>query len=143
MGQRIKGQEVEVTLILDGQPQDSINAVKSASIEFKMDLKEEGFLGETTNRYDDVFNGVKGDITLQYDTPAVFNVISSIINRARRRTPGVKINIKMVLSFPSGQRARVVLRDVSFGAIPLDFGARTDYGSIKLDYACSDGQVIA
>jgi hypothetical protein len=81
-------------------------------------------------------------MTLQYDTPAVFNVIAAIVNRARRRTPGVKINIKTTLNFPSGRSALIVLRDVSFGAIPLDFGARTDFGTIKLEFACSDGQVI-
>lgn len=142
MSQRIKGQEVEVVVIVDGNPQDTLSAIRSASISFKTEIKQEGYLGETTDRYDEVFKGCKGDIEFHYDSPAVFDLITAIVNRARRRAPGVKVNIKMTLNFPSGRRARVTLRDVAFGDLPLSFGSRSDYGSFKLDYACSDGQVL-
>lgn len=142
MAQRVKGQESSVVVIVDGQPSDSLNAIKDLEVSFQLERLQEGYLGETTDRYDDVFKGLKGSLTAHLDSPAAFNVVQQIVERARRRTPGIKFNIKTTLEFPSGRRARVVLRDVAFGEVPVNFGSRTDYVSLKLDFACSDGQVL-
>ncbi len=37
---------------------------------------------------------------------------------------------------------RVGIEDASFGAIPVTFGSRTDYGKIELEYACSEARTI-
>jgi hypothetical protein len=69
-------------------------------------------------------------------------LIKSILDKAQRRTPGTRINIKTTLNFPSGEVARFVLRDVEFGEIPLNFGSRSDYGSIKLEFATGSAQIL-
>jgi hypothetical protein len=65
-----------------------------------------------------------------------------IVDKARRRTPGTKINVKATLNFPNGERPRVVIPDVEFGELPLNFGSRSDYGAVTLDFEASEAQVI-
>jgi hypothetical protein len=35
-----------------------------------------------------------------------------------------------------------VFRDVEFGAIPVGFSSRADYGSFSLDFGCSEAQIL-
>jgi hypothetical protein len=142
MAQRIKGQETELVLLLNGQPVDSFTDIKSANVSFAMEIKEQGFLGETANRYDSVFNGVSGDLDMEFSTPDVFKVITSLVDKARRRLPGTTVNIKMTFNFPSGRRARVVFPSVEFGEIPLGVGGRADYNTLKLSFKGSSYSVI-
>jgi hypothetical protein len=60
--------------------------------------------------------------------------MSRIIDRAARREPGVRINVKATMQFPSGQRVRIMIQNVFFGEIPIGFGSRSDYGTISLDF---------
>lgn len=143
MSQRIKGQEVEVLLVVDGSPQDTITDVKSFEIGFQLDILSEGYLGETTDRKDSIFKGVRGNMELHFENPDVFKLFTAIVNKARRRTPGTKINIKSTLNFPGGQRPRVVIPNVEFGEIPVTFGSRADYGTVKLDFEASEAQLIS
>ena len=137
MAQRIKGQEVSVLLLLNGEPQSSTNAVRSFSVEQQVEVTSEGYLGESTNRRDEVYNGVSGSLELHMDDPDVFDVVQAIINRATRSTAGTSINIKAALTFPSGVMKRVLVKDCFFGSIPMEFGSRTDFGTLTLDFEAS------
>lgn len=139
---RIKGQEIEVLLILNGVLQDTITDVRSFEVAAKLETKEEGYLGEKTNRYDEIFNGVRGRMELHFENKDVFDLIESIIDRAKRRTPGTQINIKATLNFPNGDRPRVIISDAFFGEIPISFGSRGDYGTVSLDFQAEDVNII-
>lgn len=138
MAQRIKGQEVEVLLVVDGAPKTSITAVKSFEIEFQLDILTEGYLGETSSRRDEVFNGISGSLEFDMENGDLLDVAQQIIDRARRRTPGTVINIKAALNFPNGVVRRIVAKDVYFSAIPVSFGARDEYGTVTLDFEAMD-----
>lgn len=140
--QRIKGQETEVLLVVDGVVQDTVTDVRSFEVASKMEIKEEGYLGEKTNRYDDVFNGIRGRIEFHFENSDVFDLIKSVVDRAKRRTPGTQINIKTTLNFPNGDRPRVLVSDCYFGEMPISFGGRADYGTFGLDFAASDYSVL-
>lgn len=140
--QRIKGQEVEVLLLLDGEVQDTITDVRSFEVAPKLETKEEGYLGEKTNRYDEIFNGVRGRLELHFENDDVFDLIFAIIDRATRRTPGIQINIKATLSFPNGDRPRVLVSNAFFGEIPINFASRGDYGTVGLDFQSDNIQRI-
>jgi hypothetical protein len=142
MSQRLKGQEVSLTLIENGQALTTIADFRSCEITPKLEKKEEGYLGEKTDRYDEIFNGVDGRAELNYENEDVFALMSSVIDRATRRTPGTVVNIKMTLNFPNGDRPRILLSNVFFGAMPFAFGSRSDYGTFNLDFSCSNIQVI-
>lgn len=141
--QRIKGQEVEVLMIVNGSPVTTLDAVKSFSVTFKLDRLTEEYLGETTVRVDSIFKGIEGKAEFNYSSPEVFTLIQQIVDKARRRAPGTKINIKATLNFPSGQRARLIFPDVEFGELPIDFGSRGDYGSFSIDFGGAEGRVIS
>lgn len=140
--QRIKGQEVEFISIVNGTPQTSLTAVKSLDFAFKTEILEEGYLGETSKRFDTIFNGIRGKVQFHYDSPDVFLLVNSIVDKARRRIPGTIINCKVTLNFPSGIRSRVMISNVEFGELPFGFGARQDYGTFSIEYAAPEARVL-
>lgn len=143
MGQRIKGQEVEVLIISDGRPQQALFDIRSFEITFQMEIKSEGYLGETSNRRDSIFNGVQGRMEAHVETQEFLRFFVDLINKARRRTPGAQINIKATLNFPNGDRPRILIPNCEFGNLPLNFGSRSDYGSVSLDFEAESATVIA
>lgn len=140
--QRIKGQEIEILLIVGGVVQDTITDIRSFEVAAKLAMTEEGYLGEKTNRYDEVFNGMRGRIELHFENKDVFDLLTSIVDRAKRRTPGTKINVKATLNFPNGDRPRFLISDVSFGEIPFNFAGRSEYGTMGLEFQAEDFDVI-
>lgn len=142
MGQRIKGQEVEVLILADGAPRASLFAIRSFEITLQHEIMSEGYLGETTNRRDAIFNGISGRMEAHVDSKEFLDFFFEVVNKARRRTPGTKINIKASLNFPNGDRPRILIPDVEFGALPLNFGSRSDYGSVSLDFEAATASVI-
>lgn len=140
--QRIRGQETEVLLILDGTVLDTITDIRSIEFAFKLEMKEEGYLGELTNRYDEIFNGMRGRIEFHFENDDIFTLITAVLERAKRRTPGTLVNIKTTLNFPNGDRPRVIIPDVKFGEIPINFASRSDYGTMGLDFQGEDAQIL-
>jgi len=142
MGQRIKGQEVEVLIISDGRPRASLFAIRSFEITLQHEIMSEGYLGETTNRRDAIFNGVQGRMEAHVESREFLDFFFEVVNKARRRTPGSQINIKATLNFPNGDRPRILIPAVEFGSLPLNFGSRSDYGSVSLDFEGATASVI-
>jgi hypothetical protein len=138
MGQRIKGQETELILVEGGQELRSLSDVKSFEITAMLEILTEGYIGETSDRKDEVFKGMRGRMELHFETRDVLDFMVRIINRAARREPGVQINAKTTLQFPDGNRVRVLVKNVFFGEIPMGFASRTDYGSVSLDFESGD-----
>lgn len=140
--QRIKGQEVEILLIADGKIQDTITAVQNFEIEFQMEVKKEGYLGEKTMRRDDEFNGISGKMDVHFDSQDILVLMDKIVQRAQRREPGFKVNVKATLNFPGGDRPRVSIPNLFFGNMPLGFGSRSDYGKISFNFEAEQGRVL-
>jgi hypothetical protein len=142
MGARIRGQETEVIILVNSLPQTNLTLVKSFKIEWKLDIQEEGFLGETTQRYDAIFKGITGDMSLQFDSPDIFSFVDTAVARARRRVAGARINIKSTLNFPSGRRARIIVPEVSIGAFPMNIGGREQFIEIPVNFSASEAKVL-
>lgn len=140
--QRIKGQEVEVLLVVNGEVQDTITEVQNFSVTRELSTTEEGYLGEKSNRFDEFYNGYSGSMDVHFATPQVFDLMQSIQDRAQRREPGTVINIKATLNFPSGERRRVLMQDAYFDSIPMNFGGRGEYGSVSLNFKGADVRAI-
>lgn len=142
MGQRIKGQETELLIVVDSQPRQNITNIRDFEITAQLEILSEGYLGQTTEQKDMIFNGVEGKFTMHFDNQDILKFIGEMIDKARRRTPGVKINLKTTLNFPGGQRPRILVPDCEFGPVPLGFGSRKEYGSISLNFGASGYQFI-
>ena len=142
MAQRIKGQEVELLLVSNGQPLTTIQTIRSFEFAFKTEILSEGYLGETTERQDSIFKGVRGRMEMHTDNEDILALFFAIVDKARRRVPGAIINIKATLNYPNGQRPRMLFPDVEFGELPFNFASRADYGAITLEFACQEARRI-
>lgn len=140
--QRILGQQVSLIIIQDSAPLQELDCIRSFSFTYELEMKDEGYLGETTNRKDSVFKGVKLDMELHTNNKRIFQFIQSAVDKARRRVPGTRINIKATLTYSNGDLARVTFPDVEFGDIPVNVGSRTEYVTVKLDGACSEARAV-
>lgn len=136
--QRLKGQEVSVLITRGGVLEDTLVDIQSFTMEVMMEIKGMGYLGEKTNRYDDIFNGVKFDMELHLHTQDFLTFLSAALDRAKRNTPDVIFNIVGVFAFPNGQTPTLILNDVKFGAFPMNVPARGDYVKFKLEGNTSD-----
>lgn len=139
--QRIKGQEVSLLIVQDGELQNTLVDIQNFNMEMSLETKEQGYLGEKTNRVDSIFNGVKFDMELHLHTQDYLSFVQAIHDKAQRLTPDVVFNITGVFSFPNGDQPELLLNDVAFGAIPQNIGARGDYVKLKLQGVCSDIEI--
>lgn len=142
MAERIKGQEVELILVEDNVPLSTIQDIRSFEMAAQLEILKEGYLGETTDRRDSVYRGYRGRMELHFESRDVIDFMRRLIDKARRRVPGSRINCKVTLVFPDGDRLRVVLKGLAFGEIPMAFGSRSDYGTISLDFEGEDFNLI-
>lgn len=143
MAQRIKGQEVQVIFVENNSPLTNIVDARSVEMEAQLEIMSEGYLGETTNRRDSVYRGFSGRVELHFENRDVIDLVRRLIDKARRRTAGTRINMQMTMVFPDGgDRVRVLLKNLEFGAIPLGFGSRSEYGTITLPFEGEDYAVI-
>ena len=59
---RLKGQEVEIRLTQAGSAVSSIDAIGNFNDSVMLETKQDGFIGETTDRFDDVLHGFSFDL---------------------------------------------------------------------------------
>jgi len=140
--QRIKGQEVEVLVLVNGQVQNTLLNNKSFEFMMQTETLEEGYLGEKTDRYDEIFKGFSGSGEFDNSEAGLSDFFLAIQNRAARRNPGTIVNIKATLNYPNGDRKRWIFQDCFFDPMGLSFGGRDQYGSTKLDFKCSNARPL-
>jgi len=143
VAQRLKGQEVTLSIILDGAVQTTIDTIQSSEIEWEIELLEEGYLGETSNRVDSVFNLIRVMVEGHTNSQSYLELADAIASRARNRTGGaLRIDIVGTFAFPNGQLPSVVIHDVFFENIPFNIGARNEFVSFSLTGKASDYKLI-
>lgn len=140
--QRIRGQEVKVYVQGPNGTVASLADIRSFSLTPKFKKLEEQYLGETTMRYDELFDGVDFDMELHIEDPGVFDFVSLIRARAVDRTSKTVVNITSQIQYAGGPLKNVILQDCFFENMPLNVGSRSDYVTIKLTGSCSNFEVI-
>ena len=136
--QRLKGQETSILITQGGQLQSTLSDIQNFGMEAEFELISKGYLGEKTNRKDEIYNGCKFDMELHIHTQDWFTFQLAIKNRAQRNTPDVVFNITTVLQFPNGQTPTILIPDCFFGAHPMKIGSRGEYVSLKLEGEAED-----
>jgi len=122
--------------------QSTISDIHTSDWVAELRILEEEYLGETAKRYDEIFDGFSGKIEAHLENEDVFNFLAQIVDRARRRTAGVAINIKTTFNFPNGDRARIILKNAFFGSVPFATPSRSAYVNTSFDFKGSDYSVI-
>ncbi len=141
--QRIKGQETVVTVMLDGQLQARIDSISDAEVTFELEILEEGYLGETANRYDSIFNGMTIRAVGHLTNTQLITLAEAIVARAQRRAGGaVRIDMALSLVFPGGDLVTIAIPDVQFQSIPVSDGGREEYVQWTLEAKASEFELI-
>lgn len=143
MADRLLGQDTEVVVIKDNEPILTITAVKSFELGIQLEVLREAYLGETTDRRDDVFRGIRARLELTPEGREPIDLAVAVKERAQNRRSGVKISVKSTFSFPNGDRVIVVVPDCKFGEIPIGAPGRTDYVSMTYDVEADDFKVVS
>ena len=136
--QRLKGQEVSIRIIQDGNVATSIDSVGNFGDETDFEIKSDGFLGEPVNRFDEILNGYGGDFEMQVTNSSWIILQQAIRDRATRVNPSTIFNIVRTDLFPSGDSLIITYSDVHWGAQPTTIGGRGEYVKIKANFKCSE-----
>jgi|GEM_PF-1154239 len=135
---RLRGQEVEVRIVTNGTLEDTITAIATFEETFKLEKKEDAFLGETNNRYDHIFMGIEGRMEFQVNSNT-WMVFQNIIKlQAQRKTPGTKINLTRTDYYANGDTSIITYSDCKFGPSPTSVAGRGEFVKVTLDFSCSD-----
>lgn len=135
---RLSGQEISIRTVRAGQVIDSIDSVSSFNEQVMLELKQDGFLGEFVNRFDEKFNGYGGDFEFHVHNNLWVAWQQSIIDKAQRKTPDVLFNVIRTDFYPNGDTTITTYRDVHWGEMPTAVGSRGDYAKIKASFQCSE-----
>lgn len=142
MSTRIKGQNAEISIYENNVPLTTIRDIRSIEIAAQLEILREGYLGETTDRRDSVYRGLRGRMEMHFENRDVLDFMRRLVDKARSRTAGIRVNVEATFAFDT-DRVRLLLSDLSFGEIPIGFGSRTDFGTITLEFEGQDYNVVA
>lgn len=141
--QRIKGQETIITILQDGDLRSRIDSITDAEVSFDLEILEEGYLGETANRFDAIFNGMGIKLTGHLTNKQFIDFTQAIVGRAQRRAGGaIQIDIATTLVFPGGDLVNIGIPDVQFGAVPFSDGGREEYVEWTLEGKASEFEIF-
>ena len=139
---RVRGQEVSVQVVQNGRIVAELTDVKSFDVEFQMDVMKEGYLGEFTDRRDDMFKGISGKIEFHIENNAPFDFINAIVQRSQSRVKGTQFNVQSTINLPNGQVKRLLVNDIFFSNVPVNVSGRSDYVTNSLPYEAADGKFL-
>lgn len=136
--QRVKGQEVTITITRGGVLEESLTDIHSLNLGFESEIKSKGYLGEKTDRKDDVYRGVKFDFEFHSHTQDWLTFVTALIDRQKRNTPDLVINISCTLEYPNLDNPTIFIPDAKFGPIDVNIADRTEYVNKKFAGAADD-----
>lgn len=140
MAARIKGLESRIVMVSPNGTETSLADVQSFEMTSMLDILSEGYLGETTERKDDIYKGIHGKMEIHLESQDYLRFIDLVEQRAKRRLPAAtRFNVITTLVFPNGtDRPRVLIEDIFFGEIQTSIGSREDYVAVSFDFEASD-----
>jgi hypothetical protein len=134
---RLKGQEISIRVIDDGVVDSTIDSVASFNDEAMLELKEDGFLGELVNRFDEIFNGFGGDMEIQLTKGNWIQLQLAIIERAQRKVLSRVFNVVRTDLFANGDTIIYTYSDVNWGPMTSTVASRADFAKVKMQFKCS------
>lgn len=135
---RLKGQEISIRVLVDSVVQSEYDSISNFNDQVSLELKEEGYLGELVNRFDEILNGFGGDFEAHFSKANHIALVNSIIDRAQRRAPATVFNVVRTDFFPNGETIIYTYQDVKWGSIPTSIGSRGDFVKLKFEFRCEE-----
>src|SRR3974390_544315 len=138
---RIRGQETEIVITRAGVLETTLDNIHSFTLDIDSEILEAAYLGQKTKLHDDIFNGVKGDFEFHSHSQDWLRLALALVDRQKRNTPDLVINITTVLLYPNLDNPRIFIPDAKFGQLGIGIPAREQYVNKKLAYAADDFDV--
>lgn len=138
---RLRGQEVSVRIIQGGNLLDQIDSVGSLNENTDLEIKQDGFLGEASDRYDQVLHGHGFDLEFQLTSAQWYRFRLAILDKAARRIPDLVFNVVVAELYANGDNAVTTYPNVSWGAMPKTTPSRADFVKVKVEGKSSDAPV--
>lgn len=138
MAQRIKSQECTIVIVRNGVVEAELTDIQDFNTSLLLELVQQGYLGETTDRFDEVFKGAKFDFSMHHHSQDHITFNKAIIARARRQAIGMVINVSAVFNFPNGDTPTWTWPDAYFGEIGVNLPGRTEYKKSKYQGGCAE-----
>lgn len=132
--QRIKGQEVTVTILSGGELENELTDVHNFEVSLEMDNPTMGYLGATFDNVDEVFKRCSGSMELHMHSDDWMRLEKRILDRAQRKTPALVISIAATLQMPDGSTPTQTFADVKFGTMVKTAGSRGDFVNVKVPW---------
>lgn len=125
---RILGQDVQIRLSQGGKPLTTITAIKNFTFETRQRILTEGFLGETAQRQDSLFDEVGGSFSVQPEDPEILTFQKFLVDRAIRRVADEQqVTIAFRISFPNRKVAKIIVPAPEFDPVPFNASGRDAY----------------
>jgi len=140
----IKGQETRVDIIsaLMGVEPGLSGTVTSADFQDDIEGLSEGFLGGLTEKKDNIFTGVSGNIEALARSADVMGMKDRIKLAAQNRLPGEKFDLVLTFTFELGGTRRILISDAKISNFAITNASRKDYVKFKFDYAADDSLTL-
>lgn len=139
--QRIKGQEVTITVVRGGVLEASFTDIKNFNFVINSEVKKQGYLGEKGSRVDDVFDSVDFDFEMHVHNTQWANFVVALQRRQKRELPDLEINIAGTFFYPNFETQAWVLPAARFAPIPVGVPDRKEYVNVKLSGSVGDFQL--
>jgi hypothetical protein len=140
---RLSGQDTTVYLTISNEPQNEITAISTFTVTWKFKTTSEGYVGETTPRKDDFFEGLSGSLEFHGESAQGLAFIQAAQARAQNRGVSIKIGVKTTLQFPDGERAIINVPNMAFGDIQMQTPNRTDYVKFTVNWEAENGRIVS
>ena len=140
---RLKGQQVEIRFIKGGKIWQAYTNIVSYSVRPKLRVLEQGFLGETTNRHDEVFDGATGNISFHCDRKEAETLIQDVIDRAKGDIATFAINIVETNYYPGGDTVKFIYPDVKISDPEKNASGRGDYVTLGFTWSVDNRKLLS
>ena len=139
MAQRLKGSDTTMSMVSVIGTEEAFKAISSFEYTPGLDLLSAGYLGEATERKDEILNGFSGNFSLHLEDGLFHDFLKRVLDRARRRTSAAdQFNLQTRQSFPSGEGRRIQFPDIFFGEMPVVTDSREGYVTATVNWGSSD-----
>jgi hypothetical protein len=141
--QRIKGQETVLSVYSDGNLVTRLDSIQDSEVIFDLDILEEGYMGERSNRFDSIFKGMSLRATGHLTNAELVRFADRVVRRAQRFDDSVtRVDAGLTLVFPGGDLLTISVIDLQFGPIPVNVGGRDEYVEWTFDAKASEYKLI-
>lgn len=125
---RVMGKSVTVRFTRDKVLLQSVTAIKNFTFETRQRIITEGYLGESAQRQDEIFDEVGGSFGVHPEGTEILSLQQMIADRSRRRIANdEQVSCTFRIQFPNAAIARITIPDMKFDPIPFNVSARDAY----------------